>query len=52
MFWFLFWFDGELIHFQTTIPNRVEMADSCRTIDFIDVLNGEKNIEDGARGGS
>ena len=38
VFWFLFWFDGDLIHFQTTIPNRVEKADSLKTIDLIEVL--------------
>ena len=38
VFWFLFWFDGDLIHFQTTILNRVEKADSPETIDSIDVL--------------
>jgi hypothetical protein len=52
VFWFLFWFDGDLIHFQTTIPNRVETADSPETIDSIDVLQREKEVRDGARGGS
>jgi hypothetical protein len=45
VFWFLFWFDGDLIHFQTTIPNRVEKADSPETIDTIDDFqrNPQKN---------
>jgi hypothetical protein len=38
VFWFLFWFDGDLIHFQTTIPNRMEKADSSEMIDSIDIL--------------
>jgi hypothetical protein len=28
-------FRGDSIHFQTTIPNRAEKADSPKTIDFI-----------------
>jgi hypothetical protein len=46
LFWFLFWFDGDSIHFQTTIPNRVEQANSTRTIDFIDDFqrNPEKRL--------
>jgi hypothetical protein len=52
VFWFLFWFDGDLIHFQTTIPNRVEKADFPKTIDSVDDLQRKKEIRDGARGGS
>jgi len=38
VFWFLFWFYGDFIHFQTTTLNRIEKADSPKTIDSIDVL--------------
>jgi hypothetical protein len=46
VFWFLFWFDGDLIHFQTTILNRVGKADSPETFDSIDDFqrNPEKRL--------
>jgi len=36
--------EGDSIHFQTTIPNRVKQADSPRTIDAIDVLQRENEF--------
>jgi hypothetical protein len=51
VFWFLFWFEGDLIHFQTTIFNRVEKEDSPKTPDLIDDLRRLPEKINGARGG-
>jgi hypothetical protein len=51
VFWFLFWFEGDYIHFQTTIFNRVEKEDSPKTPDLIDDLRRLPEKNNGARGG-
>jgi hypothetical protein len=38
-------FRGDSIHFQTTIPNRVEAANFPKTIDLFSVLEGKRNIK-------